>query len=306
MAESDRPAEGKPPGDDEEHGAEEEHPPEEPEPEIEDPLESETIKYATEERLLAVTLDGGPKVSDRSMDVFLLAEFLRQLDRVVRGLAAWARDIPLELSGRIPKPEDAAPWRSRGVVFRNSAELEFVLGQPEALRISDEGETSSPTIEAIRNLSRLIRLDAAPVVEQLERVDDRIGRDFTRLMGLLADNELHSEWEPLDQGPVRLQRERADRVRAVLRSESAPVETTVTVIGALFQLKRNTFTIEPDEAEPVTGSFDEGLVDELRGAWRHRVVAELKRIERRYSYATHPHKVDHELKRIAERLEPVD
>lgn len=300
-------AEREPP-DEDELQPDEGSPAESDEDEIKDPFERETIRYSTNERVLAVTLDGGPKIGRRSIDVFLLSEFLGQIDRVVRGLSAWARGIPLESSGRIPTPDDAAPWRSRGVVFGNSATLDFVLGQPEAIRLADSGALSSPTLEAIAWLGHVMELDASAAVDELREVDDRIGRDFTRLIGLLADNELQSRWEPHNREPVNVPAERADRVRAVLRSESEPASHPVEITGFLYQLdaKKHDFKIQPEEGDPITGSYDDALVDELRDAWRHRVVAEVIRTERRYTYATHPHKVDHSLKRILERLELVD
>jgi hypothetical protein len=284
--------------------------PVEPDPgggDIKDPLPREKIKYFAEERLLGVTLEG-PKVGERTIDVFVLSEFLGQLDRVVRGLTAWARNIPLEPTGKIPTPPDAAPWRSRGVQFAHSATLEFVLGQPEALRLSDEGTVSSPTIEAVERLGQLVELDALPAVDQLREMDDRIGRDFARLLALLADNDIESHWEPANRKPTTLLTERADRVRAILRSEAPPETAIVNVTGFLFQLdaKKNDFKIQPADADAITGSYDDALVDELRDAWRHRVLAEVTRTERRYTYATHPHKVDHSLNRILERHEPVD
>src|SRR3954469_10422894 len=102
MAAEDPPAENEPDPQEDEGAADEDQ------EEIEDPFKEETITYSTEDQILGVRLDG-PKVGKRSVDVFLLAEFLAQLDRVVRGLSASARGIPLEGSGRIPSPPDAAP-----------------------------------------------------------------------------------------------------------------------------------------------------------------------------------------------------
>lgn len=281
--------------------------PSEEEDGVEDPFESEPIRYSTEERVLGVDLDG-PKVGKSTIDVFVLSEFLGQLDRVVRGLTAWARGIPLEPSGRLPSVPDAAPWRSQGVAFEHSATLKFVLGEPEATRISDRGEVSSPTIDAVGRLGHIIGLDASEAVEQLLEIDDRVGRDFTRLVALLADNELRSRWQALDRKPIAIPAERADRVRAVLRSEAEPVSSVVEINGFLFQLdaKKNDFRIQPAEGDAITGSYDDDLVDPLRDAWRRRVRAEVIRTERRYTFANNPHKVDHELKGIVERLEPVD
>jgi hypothetical protein len=279
-----------------------------PDEDIKDPFKRETIRYASEHRVLGVRLDG-PKVGRDSMDVFLLGEFLSQLDRVVRGLAAAVRNIPLESTGRIPTPPDAAPWHTRGVVFGNSAILEFELGEGEAMRISDEGGgVSSPTTEAVGLLDLLIRSDASEAVETTRDLDDRIGRDFTRLLGLLADNDLESRWEPLQRESVLVPPSRADRVRAVLRSEAEPHSIDIDVTGFLFQLnaKKHDFKIEPDEGQEITGSYDDSLVDQLRSAWRHRVRAAVTRTERRFVYASRPHRVDHELKGILAVLEPVD
>lgn len=289
--------------------AEETEPDEEtPEEPIEDPLKrDEDVKFFKEERLLGVTIDG-PKVGQRSIDVFLLAEFLEQLDRVVRGLTAWARGIPLELSGQIPRPPDAAPWRTRGLAWGNSATVEFVLGQPEALRLDETGALSSPTLDAIIQLGHVVRLDASEAIDTLKGIDDRVGRDYVRLVALLADNQLRSRWEPLDQEVVTVPAERADRVLAGLRSETEPESEPIEVTGFLFQLdaKKHDFKIQPDEGSPITGSYDDSLVGELRDSWRHRVVAEVTRTRRRFTYATHPHKTDYELERIVERLELVD
>ncbi len=308
MAETDPPEDQPAPGEDEGEGTDESSSDDTPaEAEIEDPLKRDTVKYSKGERILGVVLDGGPKVGDRTIDVYLLARFLEQLDRVVRGLAAWTRGIPLETSGRIPRPRHAAPWRSRGVAFQHSATLEFDLGHPEVLTLSEEGFASSPTLDAVRQFGRLIELDAGPAVEELRGVDDRVGRDFSRLLGLLGDNELRSQWQPLDREPSTLPPDRADRVHAVLESETEPESLTVQVTGYLFQLnaKKNDFKLELEEEE-ITGSYDDGLVDELRSAWRHRVVAEVVAVERRYTYATDPHRVDYSLTRIVDRLEPID
>jgi hypothetical protein len=79
----------------------------------------------------------------------------------------------------------------------------------------------------------------------------------------------------------------------------------IEISGFLYQLdaKKHDFKLQPEDGEAVTGSYDDSLVDSLRGAWRHRVVAEVTRTERRYTYATHPHKVDHALNGIVDRLE---
>lgn len=305
VADDQTPDEERPPNPDDDG---EEQPAEEPTPgEIEDPFERETIKYSKEERILGVTLDG-PKVGKRSIDVFTLGEFLAQLDRVVRALTAAAESLTLGPVGKIPRPPEAAPWRTIGVQFVHSATIEFVLGEPEATKMSDEGEVTSPTIEAIVSLGQLVRLDAEEAVARVRTFDDRIGTDFSALLGLLADNDLASTWEPIRAEPVAIDSDRADRVRNALRTEVEPTTGLVTVTGFLFRLdaKKNDFRLQLEEGGAITGSYDETLVSELRDAWSHRVVAELSSTEHRYAYATRPYKVDHALRRIVKKLGRVE
>jgi len=277
---------------------------------IEDPFERETIRYAAgDQPILGVTLDG-PKVGARSIDVFTFGEFLAQLDRVVRGLTASLEGISLQAAGRIPRPPDAAPWRTVGLVFGNSATIDFVLGEPENLKMADDGSVTSPTINAVETLGDLVALDPADAVETVREFDDRIGNDFSYLLGLLADNDLASRWRLMRAAePVAVTTDRADRVRNVLRAEVEPVTSLITVAGFLFRLdaKRNDFRLEPeDEGPPITGSYDDTLVSELRDAWSHRVVAELNRTEHRYAYANEPFRVQHSLKRIVRKLGRVE
>jgi hypothetical protein len=281
--------------------------PKPPDKEIEDPLERDQIKYASEERILGVTLDG-PKVGSRSIDVFTLGEFLAQVDRVVRALTAAAEGISLGAAGRIPRPPDAAPWRTRGLVFESSATIDFVLGEPETMRISPEGEVTSPTIEAVVALGRLVGFDAAEAVAEVREYEDRIGTDFAHLLSLIADNDLASRWEPIRTPPVDVASERADRVRNALRAELDPSTSVVTVTGFLFRLdaKRNDFRLQPEDGPAIVGTYDDALIPQMRDAWSHRVVAELTRTEHRYAYATRPHRIDHTVRRIVRKLGPVE
>lgn len=276
---------------------------------IDDPFPRETIRYAAgEEPILGVTLDG-PKVGKHSIDVFTFGEFLAQLDRVVRGLTATLEGITLAATGRIPRPPEAAPWRTVGLAFENSATIDFVLGEPEATRMSEAGDVTSPTIEAVVALGRLVGLEPADAVEAMSVLDDRIGNDFADLLALLADNDLASRWRATrTPAPIAVPTERADRVRNALRAELEPVTSVVTVSGFLFRLdaKSNDFKLQPEEGPAVTGSYDDSLVSELRDAWSHRVVAELSRTEQRYAYATEPFKVTHSLRRIVRKLGRVE
>jgi len=304
----DRPPEG-PPTD---PNASPESPPDAPTPDaddIEDPFERESIRYFGEDSVLGVTLDG-PKVGRRNIDVFTFGEFLAQLDRVVRGLTASLQGITLAAAGRIPRPPDAAPWRMGGLAFTHSATIDFELGEPEATRISDTGEVTSPTLEAIAELIELIALDADSAVEVVQRHDDRIGTDFSHLLAILADNGLVSRWRGFRAaGPVEVSSAKADNVRNALRAELPPVTSLVTVSGFLFRLdaKKNDFKIQPeDEGPAITGSYDDTLTAELRDAWSHRVVAELLRTEHRYAYATAPFRVEHALRRVVRTLGKVE
>ena len=283
-------------------------PEEDAEEEIEDPFSDERVKFMKDERLLGVTLEGSEKVGRRSIDVFMLSELLAQIDRVVRGLTAAVRGISLEPTGRIPRPPEAAPWRSRGVAFQHSATLWFVLGEPEVTRLSEEGQPTSPMIEAVSTLGGLIPLDPDEAVEEVRRFDDRIGNDYSRLLEILAVNELQSRWQPLDRTPTEVPPDRAHRVRVALRSELEPVQSVVTIEGFLFRLDaiRNDFKLQPEEGPAVTGSYDDELIPQLRDAWSQLVVAEVTRIEHRYAYATEPHRVEHRLRRIVRALESLD
>lgn len=275
--------------------------------EIKDPFERETIRYAADERLLGVTLDG-PKVGRRSIDVFFLGEFLAQLDRVVRALTAAAEGLDLGPVGKIPRPPDAAPWRTRALAFGNSATLEFELGEGETTKMDNDGSVTTPTTEAVASLGQLVHLDAEEAVERVREFDDRIGTDFSALLGLLADNDLTSKWAPIQSEPVAVPADQADRVRNALRRELEPATGVVTVTGFLFRLdaKRDDFRLQPEEGGAITGSYDESLISDLRDAWSHRVVAELRRTEHRYAYATRPHRVEHALVRIVRKLGRVE
>jgi hypothetical protein len=280
------------------------------EEEIKDPFEREQIRYTTgAEPILGVTLDG-PKVGKRSIDVFTFGEFLAQLDRVVRGLTATLEGVSLSATGRIPRPPDAAPWRTVGLVFGDSATIDFVLGEPEKLKLSPDGAVTSPTIEAVTTLTKFVALDAAPAVEVVRDFDDRVGNDFSHLLALLADNALASRWRhPGAIAPIEVPAERADRLRNALRAEVEPVTSIVTVSGFLFRLDaiRNDFRLQPeDEGPPITGHYDDMLIPELRDAWSHRVVAELYRTEHRYAYATAPFRVEHQLRAILRKLGRVE
>jgi hypothetical protein len=314
MAEGGPNAENGPPDEDpdQQPSPEEPGPPGDPSsdpPEITDPFERDTIKYAVEdeERILGVVLDG-PKVGKRSIDVFTLGEFLAQLDRVIRALTAAAEGLALAPTGKIPRPPEAAPWRTRALAFEHSATLEFVLGGGEVMRMSHAGGPTSPTIEAVVALGRLVGLDVDQAVSELTAYDDRIGTDFSTLLGLLADNDLTSRWQPIRTQRVDVSVERADRVRTTLRTEVEPKTGLVTVTGFLFRLdaKRNDFKLEPDEGPAITGSYDDALIPDLRDSWSHRVVAELTSTEHRYPYASRPHKVVYALKRIVRKLGPVE
>lgn len=308
----DLPPEGEPRSGDEIDGDDEQEPTPvedvpDPDEKIEDPLEGDTIKFSTDERILGVTLDG-PKVGRKSIDVFTLGEFLAQLDRVVRALTAAKEGLTLAATGKIPRPPDAAPWRTRGVRFGNSATIDFVLGQPETTRMSQDGDTTSPTIEAVVALGLLVGLEPAEAVAEVRDYDDRIGTDFSALLGLLADNDLASRWEVIRTDSVSIEADHADRVRNALRTEEIPATGITTVTGFLFRLdaKSNDFKLQPEEGPPITGAYDESLVSELRDAWSHRVVAELTSSEHRYAYASRPHKVDYALKRIVKTLGSVE
>jgi hypothetical protein len=277
--------------------------------EIESPFETETIRYSTgdEDRVLGVTLDG-PKVGERSIDVFTLGGFLAQVDRVVRGLTAAARNLHIPARGAIPRPEDAAPWRTRALLFPSSARVEFVLGEGEAYRLGDDHAITSPTIEAIEELAKLFELDPESAIEELLGYDDRIGNDFSDLLELLAENQLRSVWEPPRRPAQEVPPDSARDRHTILKRETEPVRGVVAVTGFLFQLnaKKNFFQIEPAEGPIVRGTYTEDQVDELRDAWRRRVVAEVTRIEHRYPYAERPYNVEHELRRIVSKLESVD
>lgn len=277
---------------------------------IEDPFDRDSIRYLQpDECILGVTLDG-PKVGHRSIDVFTFGDFLAQLDRVVRGLTATLEGITLLAAGRIPRPPDAAPWRTLGLTFGESATISFVLGEPESLKMGDGGEMTSPTIKAVSTLGQLVGLEPEAAVESVRDFDDRVGNDFSVMLGLLADNDLASRWRAMSApAPVELSTVRADRVRNALRAELEPISSIVTVSGFLFRLdaKRNDFKLQPeDEGPPVTGSYDDTLITQLRDAWSHRVVAELTRTEHRYAYATAPFKVQHSLRRIIKTLGRVE
>jgi hypothetical protein len=282
----------------------------EPEPEIADPFERDTIRYQSgSDLILGVTL-GGPKVGKHSIDVFTFGEFLAQLDRVVRGLTAGLEGLTLATTGRIPMPADAAPWRMANLAFVRSATVEFVLGEPEKLRLKESGEMGSPTLQAVNKLAALVRLEPGEAVEQVRDLDDRIGTDFAQLLALLADNGLTSIWgEPQQVEPAAVAPEHADKVRNALRAELEPVTSTLTVTGFLFRLdaKANDFKLQPDdETRAITGHYDDSLVSELRDAWSHRVVAELARMEQRYAYAAAPFRVEHSLRRIVRKLGRAD
>lgn len=278
------------------------------EEEIDDDLDEETIKYYEGETILGVTLDG-PKVGHRSIDVFTFGEFLAQLDRVVRALTAAAEGIALASTGKIPRPPDAAPWRASRLRYQDSATIEFVLGQPEVMTMANDGSVTSPTIEAVVRLAELVGLGPEEAVVAVSAEDDRIGTDFSALLGLLADNNLTSKWITVrDSEQTIVEDVQADRVRAALRQETEPLISVVNVTGFLFRLdaRRNDFKIQPEEGPAVTGSYSDELIGELRDSWSHRVVAELTRTEHRYAYASTPHRIDHSLKRIVTKLAPAD
>jgi antirestriction protein ArdC len=69
---------------------------------------------------------------------------------------------------------------------------------------------------------------------------------------------------------------------------------------------RTTSSFSPKEGAPITGSYDDTLIAELRDAWSHRVVAELSRTEHRYAYAREPFRVEHSLRRIVRKLGSVE
>lgn len=312
MSEEEEPApEGEPPPPTPDEGGDDtpEEPPSE-DKDVKDPFERERIHFAAgDEPILSVTLDG-PKVGERSIDVFTFGEFLAQLDRVVRGLTAVLEGITLSPAGRIPRPPDAAPWRTVGLVFDHSATIIFVLGEPEVTKMTDQGGVSSPTTEAVATVGRLVGLEADAAVGSVREFDDRVGNDFAQLLALLADNDLASRWRPEPAPePVNLSSGHADQIRNALRAEVEPVTSVVTVAGFLFRLdaKTNDFKLQPeDEGPAITGGYDDTLIAELRDAWSHRVVAELSRTEHRYAYATAPFRVDHSLKRIVRKLGPVE
>lgn len=192
------------------------------------------------------------------------------------------------------------------LAFVRSATVEFVLGEPEKLRIDESGTTGSPTMAAVGKLSDLVRLEPEEAVAQLRELDDRIGTDFTQLLALLADNDLTSIWLAANrEEPTTVKPDQADHVRNALRTELEPVSSLLTVTGFLFRLdaKANDFKLQPDdESRAITGHYDDTLIGELRDAWSHRVVAELVRTEQRYAYATTPFKVEHSLRRIIRKL----
>lgn len=302
------------PRDDEVGGGEQpaEPQPDAPDPdEIEDPFEREQIRYlkkVNERPILGVVLEGD-KVGKHSVDVFTFGEFLAQLDRVVRGLTAGLEGIALEVKGRIPRPPDAAPWRMLALGFGRSVIVEFGLGSPEKMRIDNAGYATSPTLSAVSALGELIALDREQAVERVRAFEDRIGIDYSRLVGLLADNALESTWRyPGAKGPVDVPWERADRVRNALRAEAEPVTSVEVVTGFLFRLdaKTNDFKLQPDDEGPaITGHYDDPLVPELRDSWSHRVVAEVIRTEHRYAFAHAPFRVTHSLRAIIRRMERV-
>lgn len=282
----------------------------EPEPEITDPFERDTIRYQSgSDLILGVTL-GGPKVGKHSIDVFTFGEFLAQLDRVVRGLTAGLEGLTLATTGRMPMPADAAPWRMANLTFVRSVTVEFVLGEPEKLRLKESGEMGSPTLQAVSKLAALVRLAPGEAVEQVRDLDDRIGTDFAQLLALLADNGLTSSWEePQQPESATVAPEQADKVRNALRRELEPVTSSLTVTGFLFQLdaKANDFKLQPDDGTgAIRGHYDDSLVSELRDSWSHRVVAELARTEQRYAYAAAPFRIEHSLRRIVRKLGRAD
>lgn len=291
-------------------------PPAEPdlpnEDEIEDPFERDQIRYlkqAGERPILGVRLEG-EKVGKRSVDVFTFGEFLAQLDRVVRGLTAGLEGISLVLKGRIPRPPDAAPWRMLALGFGRSVIVEFGLGEPERLRISDTGGVTSPTLSAVSALGQLIALRPDDAVESVHQFDDRIGNDFANLLAILADNAIESQWRTAG-APDRVQVpwESADRVRNALRAEITPVTSVERVTGFLFRLdaKTNDFKLQPDDdSQAITGHYDDTLIPQLRDAWSHRVVAELIRTEHRYAYAHVPFRTEHMLQQIVRVMERIE
>lgn len=255
--------------------------------------------------VLAVKLEG-PSVGEARIDTYTLGQIYTQLDRVQRGLQAEQAGIALATRGRIPLAEGAAAWRAKAPVG-GSFVLLFELGEPESLSMTEAGSLDSPTIASIRRLLGLLELDPPLLVEELTGMADRLGRDLSALVKVLADENLRSTWRSReDRDPVLMSAKQSRERHEAIETEVLSQPVIESVRGLLFRVdtKAGKIKLDPDDGgDPVTAEFDLEQLEDLRAGLRRRVHVELTLREFRYAYSREPFKRDRQLLRVVEILE---
>jgi hypothetical protein len=278
--------------------------PSEPLPPLEPPGDDYDERRAFFENggLLAVELKG-EGVGRGSIDVYTLGQVYTQIDRVQRGLLAEQADLSLSPRGRIPLPENAAPWRAV-TPAEGSFVLLFELGEPEQALLTSEGAISSPTIASVQRLVELLGLPPDDLVVLMRQLADRLGADLASLVKILSDKKLRSQWQVRDRSRVLTiefqgSRERFDALLKEVISD--PAKETVT--GVLFRVDTNAQKIKldpEDGGEPITATFEVDDLEDLRRALRRRVEVELTLREFRYAYSREPFSRVRQLLRVVE------
>jgi hypothetical protein len=247
--------------------------------------------------ILAVRLEG-PGISVSDVQVDLAGGFLSLLDKLIRGMSARLAGLSIPKRGRIPTPAGMLPIRLGKVVFGHSVILFFTIPEGEEEETLFASDVSPYSVRAVEMLTELLRLEAdETLVEGVHRLGDRVGNEYVELVSVLAERDLRSDWKVQERPTVRVPPERAAAARAQLRSETQTVVGELEMTGELFRAdsRRNSFRLDTEEGESISGTYPQALEETVRSAWAKTVTVTLRRTEYRWPYSDEPHEVIYEL-----------
>ncbi len=248
--------------------------------------------------VLAVKLDG-VDVGHGDIEAFTLGRTYTQVDRLQRTLLAHSAGLEVGDRGRLKRPPGAAPLRavmpvaaSYGLRFATGPGESFVIGE------GDEGETSA-TIRSVEKLVGLLSLSPDHLVEALNTLPPRVGRELLALFELLRDEKLTSTWRQRgERRSISITLSGNAEIAHVIGREDRREPRKLVVTGDFYRLdtRKSTFRIALDGLDKtISGTFAAPMLDDLRAALKHRVEATLSVTEFHYAYSSQPHRAEYDL-----------
>jgi hypothetical protein len=119
---------------------------------------------------------------------------------------------------------------------------------------------------------------------------ERVGQDLVELLKLLLEEEVHSTWVTRREVVAVVSPDAAATMRSVLMREGTPEVTVIRVTGLLYEAdaKNQGFKLKPENEPVIQGTYPEELTEEIRRAWNHEVVLELRRVAERLERSVEP------------------